>query len=84
MGDTVEVRVGQTWEDMDKRMSGRQVRVVEIKGGKAICANTITGKKAVISISRMRPAHNGYKLVEVPTTPLVQQDPAAPVPGVML
>ena len=84
-GDKPLVQVGQTWKNLDKRYSDTFVRVVEIKDGKAICANTITGKKSVISISRMRPCHNGYRLeVQETPTPLVQQDPAAPTPGAML
>lgn len=58
----VVVRPGQVWEDLDKRMKGRRVTVVDIKGGKAIVRDSI-GRTTRLSISRMHSHSTGFKLV---------------------
>lgn len=67
MGD---VRVGQTWESVDRRRPGRMLRVVQIVDQKAACVDTVTGKRADIKLSRLNP-HGGYRLAIDPETPKV-------------
>jgi hypothetical protein len=77
MGDPVQV--GQTWTDVDKRRLGRTLRVVQIMGPKAICANTITGKRADIKLSRFS-SHGGFRKVK-DGVPAATAPSAPPVSG---
>jgi hypothetical protein len=61
----IEVRIGQVWEDLDKRMRNRQRRVYAIEGEKAVMGRVDrdTGMKTKVSISRMHKNSTGWKLV---------------------
>lgn len=56
----VEVKVGQRWQDLDKRMNGRPRTVTAVEGGKAHLDGY---PKTKISISRMRKGSTGWALV---------------------
>lgn len=66
----IEVKVGQVWEDLDKRMKGRQVLVIRLwPGGKCdVAPHRIhrDGKprQTTISISRMHKHSTGYRLIK--------------------
>lgn len=69
MPETPEVRVGQTWQDNDKRMQrpARFVRVTAIDGDKAVCEAWYdqpgaTSRTTRISLSRFKPNTTGYRL----------------------
>lgn len=56
----IEVKVGQRWQDLDKRMNGRTRTVIAVEGGKA----HLNGyPKTKISISRMHKGSTGWALV---------------------
>lgn len=61
----IEVKVGQLWEDLDKRMGGRTRKVVEVKDGKATMAFTWDSDRgrSKVSIKRMHKHSTGWKLV---------------------
>lgn len=66
----IEVKPGQVWRDMDKRMV-RHVMVIAVDGGKATVRNCNSagvdcgwGRSSTISISRMHPHATGYALVK--------------------
>lgn len=67
--DTVEVKVGQVWEDNDPRqqkqgVAVRRIKVLEIADGKALCQHPSgQGRKTKIRLDRFRPTKSGYKLV---------------------
>lgn len=56
----VEVKAGQIWRDLDKRMSGRQRTVLTVEGGKAHMDGT---PKTKVSIKRMHKGSTGWALV---------------------
>jgi hypothetical protein len=65
----VEVRPGQVWRDLDKRMDGRLVQVVEVTNGKAYVVR-VSGNGMVnpfgrsrISVARMHRSSTGWELV---------------------
>ena len=69
----VEVKVGQVWQDNDKRMSERYLRVVRIDNNRwpvAVCVcqlcsafgDLIDGRLSSIAIKRMKPTSTGYRL----------------------
>lgn len=62
MTETPTVRPGQVWADLDKRSPGRTVRVDRVDGEYAYVTDS-NGRRTRIRISRMRPASNGYKLI---------------------
>lgn len=77
MSDQVEVKVGQVWEDTDKRSKGRRIKVFEVKDGYAFCQGVSgrdpsvnngfvakAAKKVRIRLDRFRPGSTGYKLSE--------------------
>lgn len=64
MSDCAEVKVGQVWQDNDNRVPERIIKVIAIDNGQAICENTKTKKRTKIVLTRMRPTHNGYRLVK--------------------
>lgn len=56
----IEVKVGQVWRDLDKRMNGRTRTVVAVENGKAQMGGpTITN----VSIKRMHKGSTGWELV---------------------
>lgn len=70
--DGVEVKVGQVWRDLDKRMNGRRVQVREIGAmtfeGKVRVQNFTdhsgaTGTKRWLAVSRMHRHSSGFALV---------------------
>jgi hypothetical protein len=68
--DGIEVRPGQIWRDLDKRMDGRHVRIESVSDGKAVVAG-VARNAAVnpfansrISVSRMHKSSTGWELVK--------------------
>jgi hypothetical protein len=62
----IEVRRGQLWRDLDKRMTGRVCRVGRVINGKAemfTMVNGQAGKRTMVSISRMHKTSTGWQLV---------------------
>lgn len=61
----IEVKVGQVWRDLDKRMCNRRRKVVAIVSGKAHMKHpTIHQLPATwVSISRMHKGSTGWVLV---------------------
>lgn len=58
--DGIEVKAGQVWRDLDKRMNGRTVTVVFAKFGVA----RVRGRRETeISIKRMHRHSTGWELV---------------------
>jgi hypothetical protein len=60
------VRVGQVWEDNDKRTRGRTLRVVRVEGRRVVCDVFLYGgfsRQTNISIERFRPTSTGYRLL---------------------
>lgn len=63
----IEVKPGQVWLDLDKRMNMRRVRVKRIVDGKAICwvlVNGLNGRETKLSIHRMHKNSTGWHLVQ--------------------
>ena len=59
-----DVQVGQIWEDMDKRMTGRKIRVIRLEGRFAVCQNVFVPSLINrIQIRRMKPGAQGYRRV---------------------
>lgn len=65
----IEVRVGQIWRDLDKRMGDRKRQVVSLCGGRATMGRVgfSTEQKDTmrtrVSISRMHKSATGWELV---------------------
>ncbi|MDO8713999.1 MAG: hypothetical protein Q7K13_05920 [Polynucleobacter sp.] len=57
----IEVRPGQVWQDLDKRMSGRKKIVLEVIDGKACMDGSPSTK---VSISRMHKSSTGWVLIK--------------------
>lgn len=57
----IEVKVGQVWEDMDKRMNGRRKTVIAVVEGKA---HMDGNPKTKVSICRMHKFSQGWMLVD--------------------
>lgn len=78
--DSSDVRVGQIWQDCDKRGYGRRLRIEAVDATHADCREvTIAPQGAVVLVSgprvrtrirldRFRPTSTGYRLVQ-DTTP---------------
>jgi hypothetical protein len=70
--DGVEVRAGQIWRDLDKRESGRTIKVVSVAEGKALSRDHVklTGftcrMNRPISVRRMHKGGTGWELVSQP------------------
>lgn len=70
MIESVEVKVGQVWEDNDPRIirgghAPRRVKILEIKDGRALVQHPSgMGRKTKVRVDRFRPTASGYKLVE--------------------
>lgn len=62
----IEVQVGQVWQDLDKRMAGRQRTVIAVRDGKAHMGGAPNSGVVVtkISIARMHKSSTGWKLVK--------------------
>lgn len=56
----IEVKPGQVWRDLDKRMHGRQKTVLKVEGGKAHMDGV---PKTKVSIRRMHKSSTGWALV---------------------
>jgi hypothetical protein len=68
--ETPDVRVGDIWDDNDKR-TPRRLEVVSILRGigppsadRVRLRNVETGKETVVARARMRPTSTGYRLTE--------------------
>ena len=63
--ETIQVKVGQVWQDCDKRFPNRRIRVLEIVGEKAV-VQSVHGftPKTRIRLDRFRPGSTGYRLVQ--------------------
>lgn len=67
--EKIEVKVGQVWCDLDKRMNGRCVRVISVEDGKASVAATnptngwTAERTTKLSIRRMHKSSTGWALV---------------------
>lgn len=62
--NVLEVLEGQIWEDNDPRQTAkRRVKVIGIKGVKAVVENVKTGRVTEIYLGRFRSNSTGYKLV---------------------
>lgn len=66
----IEVKKGQVWLDLDKRMPNRHCKVEAVREGKSIMylctaeGRTINAMREVkVSISRMHKSSTGWKLV---------------------
>lgn len=66
----IEVKAGQVWRDLDKRMSNRCVRVLSVADGKATVARTnptagwVSNITTKLSIRRMHKGSTGWALVQ--------------------
>lgn len=63
----IEVKRGQLWRDLDRRMTGRVCRVGEVARGKAqmfTMVNGQAGKSTTVSIRRMYKHSTGWQLVQ--------------------
>ncbi len=58
------MKVGQVWQDLDKRMGERKRKVVEVKDGKAKMTSLRDAFPTWVSIKRMYCHSTGWKLVE--------------------
>jgi hypothetical protein len=68
------VRVGQVWQDADKRGYGRRVRVVEVDATHAVVELFVgrgtgndqakPGRRTRIRLDRFRPTSTGYRLIQ--------------------
>lgn len=58
-----EVKVGQVWEDCDRRMHGRRVEVLEVDATHALVKVATTGRRTRIRLDRFKPVSTGYRLV---------------------
>ncbi len=57
----IEVKVDQTWRDLDKRSNGRTRTIVAIEDGKAVMDGPTRSK---VSIHRMHKSSTGWELVQ--------------------
>lgn len=58
--DGIEVKPGQVWRDLDKRMNGRTLNVLRVEEGRAFMDGP---RKTSISIRRMHRHSTGWELV---------------------
>jgi hypothetical protein len=67
--DGIEVKAGQYWRDLDKRMNKRTVYVEHVEPGYAFCRSVISesgeadGRAVRLSICRMHRHSTGFELV---------------------
>lgn len=58
------VQPGQVWQDMDKRMGCRRLRVIRTEGEYAILQNIVRPDLVTrVSIRRMKPGSTGFQMV---------------------
>lgn len=58
------IKVGQIWQDNDKRMNGRQIKVISIEGAYAFCRHPQgIGRPVRIRLDRFRPTSTGFVLI---------------------
>lgn len=68
----IEVRPGQVWRDLDKRMGNRNARVLEVVAGKAKMERcrpdgaTYGGSTTRVAVRRMHKSSTGWELVADP------------------
>lgn len=63
--DGIEVKKGQVWEDLDKRMNGRRVMVMnEPTGGRVSVRSLTSNRYSELSIARMHKHSTGWKLIQ--------------------
>jgi hypothetical protein len=60
----IEVKVGQVWEDCDKRMIKRRLAVKQIVGDYAYCQTPYRKSYVRIRLNRFHPNATGYRLIE--------------------
>ena len=64
----IEVKVGQQWRDLDKRMKGRIRQVIQIDNGKASMRTPYSGRLigaiTRVAIRRMKKGSTGWELVK--------------------
>lgn len=65
------VKIGQCWADNDPRLkTPRTLEVMGFESAKGVvrvrCHVHQTGREVLIKVSRFRPTHNGYRLIETP------------------
>lgn len=58
----IEVKLGQVWQDLDKRMPNHRITITEVNAGKA----KGTGSKRWISICRMHRHSTGWRIISTP------------------
>lgn len=58
-----DARVGDIFQDLDPRCEHRKVQVERLEGDFAWCVVLGTRRKTRISLQRLRPIHNGFRLV---------------------
>lgn len=67
--DGIEVKPGQVWRDLDKRMTNRHARVQEVKDDKAVMLQCTESGRVIserfmkIAIARMHKFSTGWSLV---------------------
>ncbi len=59
----MKVIPGQIWQDLDKRMWKRRVKVLSVNEFYADVQTIPDGRKSRISLRRMHPIYNGFQLV---------------------
>ena len=61
-------KIGQVWEDCDKRFSGNPARkiILAIEEGFAICRSEPSGKTVKIALRRFKPTSTGYRVIIEP------------------
>lgn len=62
----IEVKIGQVWEDTDKRMGGRRCTVCSIATDSSrtrVGLRNVVGRVTYVALDRMHPGSTGWKLV---------------------
>lgn len=63
----IEVRRGQVWRDLDKRMGDRKCRIGKVQAGRAemfVLVDGQAGKRTFVSVNRMHKHSTGWALVQ--------------------
>lgn len=66
----IEVKIGQVWQDLDKRMNGRTCIVEDVDVGKALMARCRpdgswkSSNQTKVSVVRMHKSSTGWKLIK--------------------
>lgn len=74
MGESVQVAVGQVWEDDDPRSAGRRIEITEVDGDRArgkvlsvarnVSEEQIGRSTRWVAVRRFRPGNRGYRLIK--------------------